>query len=415
MQNGWTTSKLGELIQTLKGYAFKSQWYSDVGVPLVKVSNFTNDSIDIEGLSRIPDEISANYLRYILETNDVIIQTVGSWPTNPQSVVGKVIRVPSKAHGALLNQNAVKIIPNKSVDSVFLFYALKLPTFKNYIVGCAQGAASQASITLDAIKNYNFTYPKLEQQRKIAAILSAYDDLIENNTRRIQILEEMARRIYEEWFVRFRFPGYENVRMVESELGLIPDEWEVKKLVDVCEITMGQSPPSDYYNEAGEGLPFHQGVSDFGDRFPVDRKFCTLKNRLADTDNILFSVRAPVGRINISTKQIVIGRGLSAIRSKNGNQEFIFQQLKDKFQEEDIMGNGAIFKSVTKEDVQNIKLLMPTADLLKKFESAIVPIFRQIRILTDKNFNLRYTRNLLLPKLISGEMDVSNFPELVGN
>ena len=231
----WQETKLGDCIDTLKGYAFKSQWYCNEGLPLVKVSNFTEDSIDTSDLDFIPDEIAKSYLKYRLQTDDVVIQTVGSWATNPQSVVGKVIRVPRKANGALLNQNAVKILPKSAVDRNFLFYRLKSSDFKNYIIGCGQGAASQASITLDAIRAFNFQLPLMEEQRRIAAILSAYDDLIENNTRRIGILEEMARRIYEEWFVRFRFPGHEHVPLVESEHGLIPEGWRlVLRKVNSC-------------------------------------------------------------------------------------------------------------------------------------------------------------------------------------
>ena len=95
---------------------------------------------------------------------------------------------------------------------------------------------------------------------------------------------------------------------------------------------MGLSPKSEFYNETGEGLPFHQGVTDFGERFPTDRVYCTVQKRIAEVGDILFSVRAPVGRINVANKKIVIGRGLSAIRSKSGDQVFILQQLKDKFQ-----------------------------------------------------------------------------------
>src|SRR4029077_19757019 len=154
-------------------------------------------------------------------------------------------------------------------------------------------------------------------------ILSAYDDLIENNLRRIRILEEMARSIYREWFVSFRFPGHENAKRVDSPLGPIPEGWEVKKLGDVCQLTMGQSPKSEFYNKSGEGRPFHQGVTDFGERFPTDRLFCTARGRIAEAGDILFSVRAPVGRMNIADKKIIIGRGLSAIRHIASHQAFL--------------------------------------------------------------------------------------------
>ena len=121
---------------------------------------------------------------------------------------------------------------------------------------------TQDNLSVEKLLTFDFFTPPLSTQRKIASILSNYDDLIENNTRRIKILEEMAGTIYHEWFVEFRFPGHENVKMVQSELGLIPQEWEVKRLGEMCDVVMGQSPKSEFYNEMGEGLPFHQGVTE---------------------------------------------------------------------------------------------------------------------------------------------------------
>src|SRR5690606_12121295 len=136
---------------------------------------------------------------------------------------------------------------------------------------------------------------------------------------------------------------HEHHPCVASSLGAIPEGWEVKKLKDVCCLTMGQSPKSEFYNEHGEGTAFHQGVTDFGDRFPTDRLFCTAEGRIAHEGDILFSVRAPVGRLNIANKKIVLGRGLSAIRHKDGQQAFLWEQLRNRFTKDDMMGNGAIF------------------------------------------------------------------------
>jgi type I restriction enzyme S subunit len=197
------------------------------------------------------------------------------------------------------------------------------------------------------------------------------------------------------------------VPFVSSPLGQVPKGWEVKKLSETCEIVMGQSPKSEFYNETGEGLPFHQGVTDFGDRFPTDRVYCTVENRVAEKGDVLFSVRAPVGRINITTRKIVIGRGLSAIRSRTGNQVFLFHQLKARFQEEDTMGGGTIFKAVTKDEMQGIELIGPPAPLIEKFEEIAAPMSRQVENLTARNAKLRGTRDLLLPRLVSSEVDVS--------
>ncbi|MEO8008453.1 MAG: restriction endonuclease subunit S, partial [Betaproteobacteria bacterium] len=202
----WDRNRLGDLVETQKGYAFKSRWFSDAGRPIVKVSDFTDDSINSSSLVSIPEEIASDYLKYELKTGDVVVQTVGSWPTNPASVVGKCVRIPSNAAGALLNQNAVKLSSTKGLDPHFLFYLLRSDDFKTYIIGTAQGAASQAAITLDAIRAYDFAAPPLPVQRRIAGILSAYDELMENSQQRIRLLEEMARALYREWFVHFRFP-----------------------------------------------------------------------------------------------------------------------------------------------------------------------------------------------------------------
>ena len=267
------------------------------------------------------------------------------------------------------------------------------------------GGSTFSNLTTDSIKNFPIPYP--ESRNKIATILSTYDNLIENNTRRIKILEDLAQTLYQEWFVHYRFPGHENMPMVESELGSIPQGWEVKQLGEMCHVLMGLSPKSEFYNETGEGLPFHQGVTDFGSRFPTDRVYCTVQKRIAEVDDILFSVRAPVGRINIANKRIVIGRGLSAIRSKNGIQKFRLHQLKDRFQKEDTMGSGTIFNAITKADLLGIQLMKPTSPIVVKFEKTVEPISLELANLTIKNAILRQTRDLLLPKLISGEIDVS--------
>lgn len=145
-------------------------------------------------------------------------------------------------------------------------------------------------------------------------------------------LEEAARQLYREWFVRLRFPGYEHTRITNG----VPEGWERKDLGDLADITMGQSPESKYYNQDGEGLPFHQGVTDFGNRFVTHRIYSNALNRIAEPGDILCSVRAPVGRLNVTLDKIVIGRGLAALRSKTGHQSILLQQLRTHFFKEDL-------------------------------------------------------------------------------
>jgi type I restriction enzyme S subunit len=299
--------------------------------------------------------------------------------------------------------------PEKA-DVRFVKYYLEI--LKLRMQGISHGA-TQDNLSLDKLLTFDFLVPPLPIQRRIAGILSAYDDLIENSQRRIKILEEMARRLYREWFVYFRFPGHEDCRFVESPLGEIPEGWEVRKLRDVCRLTMGQSPKSETYNELGIGMAFHQGVSDFGNRYPTDRLFCTADGRMAVAGDILFSVRAPVGRMNIANKPIILGRGLSAIRHLQDFQAFLWEQLRNSFTKIDMIGNGAIFASVTKEDMQGIDLLCPPYSLIVAATNYIEPLHSEIATLSQQIPNLRLTRDLLLPRLLSGQIEVDSLPEPV--
>ena len=324
--------------------------------------------------------------------NGVIIGRVGAY-------CGSVLYCSEKFWAS--DNTLVAFPANDEFDTKFLFYLLHDTKLSNYA-----GGAAQPLVTQTVLKQVKVSVPPLPVQRRIAGILSAYDELMENSQRRIRLLEAMARALYREWFVHFRFPGHEKHPRVASPLGDILQGCEVKKLKDVCRLTMGQSPKSKFYNETGEGQPFHQGVTDFGDRFPTDRLFCTVEGRIAEAGDILFSVRAPVGRMNIADKRIIIGRGLSAIRHNHGHQAFLWEQLRNRFTEDDMMGNGAIFAAVTKDDMQGIELVCPPSPLVVAATKHFEPIHSELGALTKQIQNLRRTRDLLLPRLLSGQISI---------
>ncbi len=260
----------------------------------------------------------------------------------------------------------------------------------------------------ERIKAVRVRIPDTSVQRRVASILDAIDDLIENNWARVEVLEGMAGTIYREWFVRFRYPGHEDVPVAHPPLGTIPDGWAVVPLVEVAELTMGQSPRSDFYNTQGLGKPFHQGVTDFGAHIPRHRKFCTVDARLAQAGDVLVSVRAPVGRINVADTTLVIGRGLAAIRSKLGCQSLLLASLKEVFAEEDAMGGGTIFNAIGKKELEQVQVVRPPHDLAAAANEALAPIFSLIRSLTFANRRLSSLRDDLLPKLVTGTLDVSH-------
>ena len=289
-------------------------------------------------------------------------------------------------------------------DNDFVYYFLKQSYIRNLAANSMTGASGRQRADLKFIKKIKFDLPTLPIQQKIASTLSAYDRLIENNTRRIRLLEQMAENLYKEWFVRFRFPEHEKVEMVNG----LPKGWNEEELGNIADVCMGSSPKSEYYNDEKKGLPFHQGVGSFGERFVLDNTYSTSYSQIANPMSILFSVRAPVGRLNYTRNRIAIGRGVAAINHKEGMQSLLFYTLKAKFFKEDIVGNGAIFSSITKKELLKLKLIVPIKELRVVFNNKINKIDREIDILYKQNQLLTRQRDLLLPRLMSGKLEVKS-------
>jgi type I restriction enzyme S subunit len=301
-----------------------------------------------------------------------------------------------------INQDLKAIYPNTSiVDNNFLLWSY---ISKAALIENMGNGATVKGIRLEQLKSIEINLPPLQTQKRIADILSAYDDLIENNLKRIKLLEQAAQNIYKEWFVNMRFPGHENA-VINEETGL-HEGWKEEMLKDSCYLTMGQSPKSEYYNSNNDGLPFHQGVTGYGNRFVTHSTYCTKETRLAEEGDILCSVRAPVGRLNISPSKLIIGRGLSAIRNKKGFQSFQYYQLKSHFHKEDMIGGGAIFNSVTKKVLEEQKLLSPSNDVILNFEGIVNSVDKQIGVLDIQNQKLKAARDILLPRLMNRTIEV---------
>jgi len=403
MRSEWQTRELGEVAE-LHDSLHRTPAYAEDGYPMIRVTDIRRGYVNTEGAMRVDYSTFLEFSqKHRAMRGDILFSRVGSYGNSAYVI---------KDEELCLGQNTVCISTDRSVvDPFFLYSTLNSDTVRHQVQALV-GGASQGTISLKSIRRILIPMPPLTLQRRIAGILSAYDDLIENNQRRIKILEEMARSLYREWFVKFHFPGHEKAKMVPSRLGPIPQGWEVNKLKDVCHLTMGQSPKSEFYNDTGEGQPFHQGVTNFGDRFPMDRLFCTVEGRLAEAGDILFSVRAPVGRMNIADKKIIIGRGLSAIRHKDGHQAFLWEQLRNRFTKDDMMGNGAIFAAVTKNDMQGIEIVCPPEPIVREVTNHFSPLHTQTATLSEQTSNLRRTRDLLLPRLISGKARVETVDTL---
>lgn len=274
----------------------------------------------------------------------------------------------------------------------------------------------RASFNEDIFSFLNLYLPEYKEQVKIGDMLYSMEQKIQLNKRICAELEAMAKTLYNYWFTQFDFPD-ENGKPYRSSGGemvwndqlkrKIPKGWSAGQLSDIANITMGQSPSGDTYNENGSGTIFYQGCTDFGTRFPVPRVHTSAPTRFAKAGDILMSVRAPVGTLNIAMEDCCIGRGLAALNSKFGSQLHLLYTLSGFKQLFDVMdGNGTTFGSITKDTLFEMKVVIPRRDQIKSFEEMVQPIEQKIRVAEQENRELTKLRDWLLPVLMNGQATV---------
>ena len=274
----------------------------------------------------------------------------------------------------------------------------------------------RASFNEDIFSFLNLYLPEYKEQVKIGDMLYSMEQKIQLNKRICAELEAMAKTLYNYWFTQFDFPD-ENGKPYRSSGGemvwndqlkrKIPKGWSAGQLSDIANITMGQSPSGDTYNENGSGTIFYQGCTDFGTRFPVPRVYTSAPTRFAKAGDILMSVRAPVGTLNIAMEDCCIGRGLAALNSKFGSQLHLLYTLSGFKQLFDVMdGNGTTFGSITKDTLFEMKVVIPRRDQIKSFEEMVQPIEQKIRVAEQENRELTKLRDWLLSVLMNGQATV---------
>lgn len=394
----WEIAKLGDISKNIQTGPFGSQLhqsdYSECGIPVVMPKDLVGGKISEESIARVDKTHVERLCRHKIEVGDILYSRRGD--------VGRCAYVTKKEEGWLCGTGCLRVtIDSEKADSRFVFFQLQHPDTVGWVEKHAVGA-TMLNLNTTILSSVPIRLPALEIQKRIADILSAYDDLIENNQKQIKLLEEAAQRLYKEWFVDLRFPGHENTKIVDG----VPEGWNEKTLSQVANVIMGQSPKSEFYNSEKKGLPFHQGVGSYGVRFVMDDIYSISYTRIAEPNSILFSVRAPVGRLNITKNKVVIGRGLAAINQTDGCQSYLYYLLKNKFFKDNIVGNGSIFASVSKDELLNQKFLIPERNLMMQFEKIVSQMDKQIENLDSKNKKLIEARDRLLPKLMSGEVEV---------
>jgi type I restriction enzyme S subunit len=319
-----------------------------------------------------------------------------------------------------IGRGVMAIRPNSSQDRNHLLYFLRSIEDKWDSLG-STGSVFE-SINVSNLRELNVTWPN--NRLEASEILWKLDEKIRVNQQIASMLEQIAQTIFKSWFVDFD-PVHAKARgeqpegmdaetaalfpdsFEDSELGPIPSGWTVKAFGDACNLVMGQSPPGDSYNSDGNGLPFYQGRTDFGDRFPSRRMYTTAGKRIANAGETLISVRAPVGDTNQATEECVIGRGVAAAIHKSGSQVFTYSLLIHlKPQLEYYNGEGTVFGAINRKDFETLSFVEPANAEVSAFEKLLGATNTQIKNLHDQTTSLTSLRDSLLPRLISGELEI---------
>lgn len=298
-------------------------------------------------------------------------------------------------------------------SEIFMHYVF------TYIRRAIQNSASgsiQDNINIDYLTGLKFKVPLKSYQDKIVSVLSVLDNKIDLNNRINAELEAMAKTLYDYWFVQFDFPDT-NGKPYKTSGGKmeynatlkreIPAGWAVNTLSQIANITMGQSPAGESYNEDGIGTLFFQGSTDFGWLFPTPRQYTTSPARMAKKGDILLSVRAPVGDMNIANADCCIGRGLAALNSKSRSDGFLFYVMKYFKQVFDRRNaEGTTFGSMTKDDLHSLQVVCPEPGLLKRYDDIVSEYNKMIFTRSLENQDLIKLRDWLLPLLMNGQVTV---------
>lgn len=306
----------------------------------------------------------------------------------------------------------------------FYFYFFRSADGRRVIEAIVEQGAGASGIRGSDLVNLTVPLPPKHVQDEIALILANLDDRIALLRETNSTLESIAQALFKSWFVDFdpvrakmegRLPeGMDEAtaalfpdRFEESAVGLVPRGWLVSNIGKSFILTMGQSPPGESYNETGAGLPFYQGRTDFGLRFPTQRVFCTAPTRLAEAGDTLVSVRAPVGDVNMAIEKCCLGRGVAGIRHPQGFNSFVFYMAKELRQRFNVFDSeGTVFGSINKKDFQALPIIQPPQNVLLAFDNVAVTLDQRVIMNEQQIRSLTVFRDTLLPRLISGKLRI---------
>lgn len=474
--------ELGSLVAHKKGFAFKSKDYISAGVPVVRVSNFTWDSISTDDLRFVAHDVAISNKMVRLNEDDVVIATVGSWPQNPASIVGKVVRVPRELSGALLNQNTVRlrVVDEDLVNQKYLYISLKTKDFSEYLISKAQGSANQASITLSDIFSYSIPWGTYAQRKFIVSVIDSINSKIVNAKRINQTLEQMAQALFKSWFIDFEpvkakiaiqeaggsqedatlaamtaISGkdadslaiferehpekYAELRataelfpsvMQESELGMIPEQWYVESIKSLTSIlSKGTTPAKKDIILDEPGVINFLKVKDINNNGEINSSGLDkvskrvhenlLKRSILQKNDVLFSIAGTIGRVSVVTTEILdcnCNQAIAFIRLEQPSlhlslvrMNLLSSRIQQEVESKLVQGVQA---NLSLTSLGELKIILPSNNILNVFNEIIAPIWEEQLSINRQSNYLSQFRDILLPKLLSGEIALPEAEEL---
>jgi len=398
--------KLGDICDVRDG-THDSPKESTFGFPLVTSKHIKNRRVDLSDTYLISEnDFDQINKRSKVDRWDILFSMIGT--------VGEIAFVKNNEKYAIKTVGLIKT-GNERL-SKYLFYYLWSPQAKADLESLLSGS-TQKFISLGKLREFPIFLPKELDQTRIASVLSAYDDLIENNEKRIKVLEEMAQLLYTEWFVKFKFPGHEKVKMIESstEYGVVPEGWEIKKLQEIGMAITGKTPPTGNLDNFDGDVLFIKTPDIHGNIFILDTEQTLSEtgsnlqlSKLLPKNTVFISCIGTLGVVGITSRPSQTNQQINSI-ILNDKTDYIFFYFFAKDLKQQLIGlgsNGATMGNVNKGKFEKIKILYPAEETRKAFFNATVDVFDEILSLQIRNKNLSKTRDLLIPQLVTGRREL---------
>lgn len=401
----YTKKQLGQYIDVLSGFAFKSKDFTNVGIPVIKIKNINPPYVSLEDISCVPISVAYQNPKYILKRGDVLIAMTGSHINQIASVVGRVGRV-RYDDLTVLNQRVGKIInKNDEYSNLdYIYYFLSQYDVKVELAQKAGGAANQANISPSDIKNLYFPCPPIEIQNKIATILSRYDSLIENYQKQIKLLEESAQRLYKEWFIDLRFPGHENTKIVDG----VPEGWEKKSIADLGTYLNGFAfKPSDWQERGKPIIKIKEMGNGISTDTPRNNGERVPEKYLIKSGDLLFSWSATLMVIVWTGEEGWLNQHLFKVTPTQGiGREFLLQSISKTIAEFSNLTTGSTMKHIQRNKLEQVFVNTPTSEIMNCYCRIAERQREQILNISSQISHLTEARDRLLPKLMNGEIEM---------